>query len=602
MTPLISKFLAHLLLMFWPQYVAAPFTTGASSAGSWTGTVLSYSVYCASSSTTCGVPSVTLAAGDAALVISTAYTNYVYVVSVSGQPCVPLNLSVNAYTTGGFQSACLILSASAVTNATVTATWSAASTGIVSIVRAHTASGTAAIDAYNSYGLSTSSSSLNAPSLTAGATNDLCVSYVGYTGSGSAAIASPYTLLSTAFSSGAGNYAALAYEVNVSSCATPNWTSLSGSSSNFVIAVGFAPSSTVPWGLMDSSGGSNGATPTAATLATSTQGFFSFGSYANAYGGLGNWSFPRSGGTTGLTYCTAAHHGLLNATPRFLYGGVTYSDSGSVGMCFATGNDVIAQLNFPGNGGDEPAGIFTSTQGSGTVDFYTTLSTSGAGGGSPYVFGVSMSSGSPTDELNMHIQNTVNPICLSPVFTNGGTGSCQNITGSTWYKLAWLMDESSALTVTAATWSSTGGGQATLTVANSFNAGEIVNLAGFTPSGWNSLASSGPAANGCNAIISATSTQIVVAMTSSPGTETGLGTVQACDRIAVLSDSGTSLIEWQSPSNGSSEPLGQFTFGQELGGLPSGSSLYFDKYAVCSPVNGPIYASSGIRCPWPIIP
>src|SRR5580704_18346399 len=26
MTPLTSKFLAHLLLMFWPQYVAVPFT------------------------------------------------------------------------------------------------------------------------------------------------------------------------------------------------------------------------------------------------------------------------------------------------------------------------------------------------------------------------------------------------------------------------------------------------------------------------------------------------------------------------------------------------------------------------------------------------
>ena len=56
MTPLISKFLAHLLLMFWPQYVPTlPFSTVAkwTNQPSWVGAYTVANLTCNASGTTC---------------------------------------------------------------------------------------------------------------------------------------------------------------------------------------------------------------------------------------------------------------------------------------------------------------------------------------------------------------------------------------------------------------------------------------------------------------------------------------------------------------------------------------------------------------------
>jgi len=131
-------------------------------------------------------------------------------------------------------------------------------------------------------------------------------------------------------------------------------------------------------------------------------------------------------------------------------------------------------------------------------------------------------------------------------------------------------------TITAATWSSLGGGTATITTSqpHNFLAGNLVNIAGMTPTAWNFQPLT---------IASVTSTQFTFATSSNPGTATVFGTVSMARAIVPLDDQ-------------------RITPGNASGAISNGAAteysnqLYLPRNMTAAPIHTPI--QNGIFTPW----
>lgn len=227
----------------------------------------------------------------------------------------------------------------------------------------YTVTGTPALDSINNYFDHDATSPFTQPPLTLSGTGCTVLAMVKSNGAVTAVNGS---WTDTIFSGNAGT----ADQVNVSSVATPQWTATMGIGATQIIGFCFHPTTAVKWGLFDSSAGTNGGTPSAATLANSTHGLTGAGPAATA--SRNNWYWDiGSNATPGWTYATAAHHALLNSAPRFMVTGATYSDSSTVGLSFSTSaiNNFL-ELFAPGKEyGTSPA--FTGATQVACYDFWT---------------------------------------------------------------------------------------------------------------------------------------------------------------------------------------------------------------------------------------
>lgn len=146
-------------------------------------------------------------------------------------------------------------------------------------------------------------------------------------------VAAPWATNASFPSSGSMGFAD---HLNTTSNAAPSWTMTGAGATDISEAIGPSPTACTNTSLMDSSGGTAAAQPTASTLGTST--------FGAAVGGSSNeawvWSVSDSGSE--LAYTTSAYNALLTGM-RFCIGGATYSNgaigTGGLGITYTSSTD-----------------------------------------------------------------------------------------------------------------------------------------------------------------------------------------------------------------------------------------------------------------------
>lgn len=302
---------------------------------SW-GTPTHFVASCASG-TTCAVPSVTIGAGN--LVIIQARTLAAVSITATDVAGTPVDCGTRAGTQGNRSDVTCgyILSGSAVSNATVTVTFSGTTGGARTNIRVYPYSGgTPALDAIADLSANSGQSGTtfvgSAMTLT-GSSDIVAVAASAFDSGGSShsvsAVNGSWTR--TDFSA-----AGFADQASVTSITAPTWTTTTAFTiiATSAVAFGFSPTPCVNYGIMDSSGGTAAAAPTAATVYASTFGAAGF-SNPSLVSGL-PWYYTVNNASTFMTYATAAHHALNGSAPRFCFGGATYSDSGNLGVALDT--------------------------------------------------------------------------------------------------------------------------------------------------------------------------------------------------------------------------------------------------------------------------
>ena len=344
------------------------------------GTVTRFSV-AATTGTSANVSTVTLGTGDQVLVSASegsGGSGYEHISSVTGQTGYIIPFWGWSYAGSGFAgggtSWYYIPSASGITSATLTVNDSTSRLPgpRIFVIDIPNAAGTASIDAISTYSLgdNTNASLTQAPITTSG-TNDCVVGFAAFSNS----VSSPWNTNFTDLGGSTQGASSTTWLSNItSSPSTPVWANSNGNGMGAVgeFALGYNVTASLPYCLMDSSGGTNTVLPTVATVAASTFGC-SVG--PGSGGGASNFTFTVNDNSSSLTYATAAHHALLNPAWRFLYSGATYSDSNTLGVAIATVNSsqsTSIQMTLPGNLNSNFFYLInpTVTQ---SVDFYTTV-------------------------------------------------------------------------------------------------------------------------------------------------------------------------------------------------------------------------------------
>jgi len=161
--------------------------------------------------------------------------------------------------------------------------------------------------------------------------------------------------------------------VNVTSITAPTWTAPGATNSiGATIALGVNTAPCVKWGLMDSSGGTDGAALVGGqsgvgNLSTSTFGMPGAGTWDER-----NWEYTPQGTT--LTFSSAAYKPLINSPVRFCTGGEVYPNKSTLGVNIGTSSTdfEFIHLFFPGRD-ESPLAAQVSTTSSACVPFYTTI-------------------------------------------------------------------------------------------------------------------------------------------------------------------------------------------------------------------------------------
>ena len=196
----------------------------------------------------------------------------------------------------------------------------------VDIAEVSFSGGTPSLDALNSYLNTSASNSVSGVGLNLTGSTDVVFQWA-VTNTQLTAITSPYSTHAVFPNDETGQGAAIS--LNTTSGTAPTWTSAAGTETSVTGAVAFGISASPcdPSFLVDFSGGTNGATPTAANLLSST-----FGIAAPGNGSQGispTWVLIND--PYQMTYSTTAHHPLTGPM-RFCYGGNTYAESNDLGM------------------------------------------------------------------------------------------------------------------------------------------------------------------------------------------------------------------------------------------------------------------------------
>ena len=392
-------------------------TLGTETSASSFGTLTQYNAAC-STGTTCNVTSVTLAAGDAAIISAFAPNSGISITSVTGQTCNRTHAwAFSAF--NGSSDQCVITSASAISGASLTVNFSATTGGAIVNVRRYPVNGGTppSVDAINSY-TQGSSSSITCCVLALSGTNAAVAAGVG---TGATAVSSPWT--DTTSQSGSGLAAFTADQINVSSVATPTWTG-SGMYGVADSALSFNPATSVPYALMDSSGGTGSIEPTASTLLSSL--------FGAAYSGTSNVnvSYTVTDNVGGLiTYkgitgdaCTNAYQSLFGPAPRFQVSGLVYPNASSLGIAFAMNGSNSTNTNILFNlpGADDYFNLESPTVGM-YIDFCTTVASTDNTGGGIHTFTISSSG---NDGPNLSFAATGSSVFFE--CESGAVGSCLN--------------------------------------------------------------------------------------------------------------------------------------------------------------------------------
>jgi hypothetical protein len=290
--------------------------------------------------------------------------------------------------------------------------------------------GTATVDAINSNLASSFGATFSSPALTLTGTTDVVLSIAFANANfGKTNITAATSCTNTNFDTTQTGMGAC-LEKNVTNYTAPTWTPASHSTPAGAvvtnIAFGFTPTPAFDYAITDMSGVTSGTVPTNTTMQASSFGFWSNGTIANF-----NPTWTISG--TGCTASTSAHHALLNSPPRLLYSGVTYADSGSVGISCSTtpGANNNVKITAPTGGSVSSSVPYTGTVTSSCVDFQmsnpsTTTSTFAdlftTSGSTGYMNVLQGNPGGTQDQISTEV-------------IPGGGSSTWNISPNTWYKL-----------------------------------------------------------------------------------------------------------------------------------------------------------------------
>ena len=290
--------------------------------------------------------------------------------------------------------------------------------------------GTPALDAYVDLSANSGvSSPFAGPSMTLTGSDVVVQAASAFNGSSSTNVTAVDGAWTNTFFSAGG----FANQVNIGSFSVPNWTAASPTfKATAAIAIGLNTTACNNFAMFDSSGGTDGANPTSATLAASTFGMTGASNPQIAYGS-DPFAWQVTDSTNHLTYSTAAHHALNRTAPRFCAGGATYSDSGNLGLKLDTsGGAVVAQaiwklpwqVDFVGTG-------TPNTQATATAWFYTTLTSADTVNmDNFYIAGTGSGGGNYT---NVALQAQAGVLRL--LLEGATVGSPVTISPSTWYQL-----------------------------------------------------------------------------------------------------------------------------------------------------------------------
>ena len=569
------------------------------------GTLTQYNSGTCSSGTSCNVSGVTLAAGDVVVITASVVDSGITISSVTGQTCFRTN-SWAFSSFNGSMDQCVILSASAITNATLTVNFNATNGGgLINVRRYAVSGGTPSLDAVNSMIQSGASSVTNVP-LTLSGTNALAVESLGSGCNSSSFVSAPWT--DGTYLSGSGLTFCTADQINASSVTTPTWTG-SGMVGTSGVALSFSPKTSVQYALMDSSGGTSGVEPTTSTLANSLYGAALQGS-ANV-----NVSFTVTdtvgsqiayAGSTGDA-CSSAHHPLYGAAPRFLYSGITYPNTSSLGLAFSWGNtsqNATVGLNLPGAIQYYNLESPTVTM---SADFCTTMLPTDSESGGEHTFTIAKSA---SDGPNLAIVANGSSLyfeceagaggstCLNGL--NSGVAATIPVSPGTWYKLNFQVNGGSA--------SQSPSSPSSLSIGSN-----TITLSGgcpFNPTGPYTIAGTGtleyviPTATTCTSGGASGTITVTVVGSHSSGY-----TVQPADVATVLSDTGVLLgsVYFQTSTSASYAYLMRVGIPNNPSGL-SGRTIYYNNLAycyatvsptICPTIQSPLpqYAWSGILSP-----
>ncbi len=258
--------------------------------------------------------------------------------------------------TRGFLSGGYVSSALA-TAGPVTVTFSGATGGAQVNIREYNATGgTLALDAVgDNLRVNTTSNPYTGPTLELSGTNDVVVAWAGMNTS-VASVAAPY---GNADFSNTQTGSATADLLNTTSGTPAVWTGSGSpdSAAAAAMAFGFSPIPCTNTAMMDSSGGTDDAPVTVASLNTST--------FGTAYNGNGveNWKWETNYNNGAFTWSSSAHK-PLNTPMRFCVGGKTYQDTNNLGVQYNTSAGAFQYLemyfptqDYPGAGVSNSASI-----------------------------------------------------------------------------------------------------------------------------------------------------------------------------------------------------------------------------------------------------
>lgn len=293
------------------------------------------------SGTTSAVPSVTIAAGNLVVIMARVLSPvFITGTDVAGSTT-DCGVRASAATNRSIIVCAYIVSASAVSNATVTVNFSGTNGGARTDIRVYPYSnGTPALDAMADLSASASvASPFAGPGLTLTGSSDVVFeagsAFNGSSSTNVTAVDGSWTR--TRFSA-----AGFADQASVTSISAPNWTATTPTiKATAAVAFGFSPTSCTVSGMQDFSAGTNNTAPAAADLWTSQQGLAGFTNPSITGTSPGYWAVNTP--STFLFYSTSAHKALNTAAPRFCFGGATYSDSGSLGMRYDTTGGAVAR-------------------------------------------------------------------------------------------------------------------------------------------------------------------------------------------------------------------------------------------------------------------
>jgi hypothetical protein len=548
---------------------------------------------CASGTTCNTATNVTLPAGGEACVVSASYANNQPIISsVTGQTGYRLNNWTNSTSSGGFDQF-YIPSTSSTSGSPLTVNFSATNGGGVFTVlcRPYTG-GTPTLDAINGLSSTVGTTSLTQVPLTISGKNAFAVAIMPEGCNTSSFISSPWTDGVYLENTLTGHAQCSADQANVASVTTPTWSGGTPFSFDMFgaagVALSFSPTTSVQWGLMDSNAGTSGVKPTATTLANSAFGAPSAG---NPSGSPNlSWNFVVNDASNVATYlgstgdaCTNAHHGLLNAAPRFIFqGGVTYPNASTLGIKFASGATSNIVWNLPGGGGTTPN--LTNSTFTESVDMCTTLAVTD-NYSAEHLFMSDMSTISANIDIvangsSMYFTCAIGAggACLTGL--NSGVAATVPYTSGTWVKLDIQMNGGlGSQSPTSPSSLSIGSNTITVPGGCPYNTNAPWYIAGTGTAEFAKPAS--PCSGG------------VVTLTV-VGTHSSGYTMIPADVMTILNDSG--VVQGTFYQSAASDYAEYGRIGPAGTALPTGRAMYFDKWVVCYDM------LNGAVCPATLVP